>query len=453
VSSATNPARRSTADRAARLDALPGARTLAPLPEREPPAERRIFPAGPLQTTKGTFQFTPRSAESVMAAHRARGVRSWYDFNHQGTIPGARAPAAAFMDLEVRDSPTGPELWAVNIRWADDAAREIRQGNWGYDSAWFLYDPETLEVTELCNVALTNDPATLNLPPLVAGASRTATLGMCPDPHPRLAAAHLENTMADEADPTAAPMKCAICAEDMQPDAKLAPPSHGGCMEKMMGDMTAKMAAAGAVAPVAAGASLSRSALLQGVAVTSDVYAALARETNARDLPGMLGAVRGWKAGAERAVQAEAALSRIQGEQNEAAFNALVEQGKRDGKLAPAEIETWVKDLRGDHKAGVAFLSRYLPNTAPKVMTLSTAGTVTPPVGDAGASFVGASDIKQLAILGTDVAGFVKHLARMAPGGQAMLSNQNLLDAEVARVQAAVERYRAGERDTDNAAA
>lgn len=148
--------------------------TLANSLEGTAPSEVRIFAPGPLETTKGTFHFTARSARLVMEEAADYGNRRSADYEHQAlAYPPVEAPAAAWYDLELRTTDAGPELWAVNIEWTENARQRIEAGEYRYISPTFYTDPATGEILAFINFALTNLPATKAMDALIA-ASRVA---------------------------------------------------------------------------------------------------------------------------------------------------------------------------------------------------------------------------------------------------------------------------------------
>lgn len=135
----------------------------------EAPTELRIFKAGANDTTKGVFNFTAQSAELVMRAAADWGNDLSFDYEHAALQPvdNGPVPAAGWFRLELRDTPDGPELWAVDIRWTDRARQMIEAREIRYISPAFTTSADG-EITSLVNVALTNLPATKRLEPLIA---------------------------------------------------------------------------------------------------------------------------------------------------------------------------------------------------------------------------------------------------------------------------------------------
>ncbi len=138
----------------------------------EPPHEFRIFTAGDVVTTKGTFTFDDAAAASVMAEYAAHGIELMIDYDHASLAsvtldPALAGKAAGWFTPELRNG----ELWAVNVRWCPPAAEALRRKEWRFMSPAFATDDG--RVTSLLNVAITNLPATRQLEPLMA-ASVTA---------------------------------------------------------------------------------------------------------------------------------------------------------------------------------------------------------------------------------------------------------------------------------------
>jgi hypothetical protein len=109
--------------------------------------------------THGTFQFTERSAALIMAEQIERNVDYPIDFDHlslRADLPPEQRAAAGFCRLEMR----GAELWLVNIRWTDIAAKLIAAGGYRYHSPVFNIDTETKEIIRYQSCAITNTPAT-----------------------------------------------------------------------------------------------------------------------------------------------------------------------------------------------------------------------------------------------------------------------------------------------------
>jgi len=137
---------------------------------RVAPKELRLFPMGTIDTSKGPFTFDQQAAALVMAAYQDQGNDLFFDYDHRSLSdmgPPDSGKAAGWFGLELR--PDG--LWAVNVRWTPMAQAQIEAGEWRYFSPAFLVD-ENRRIRALLNVALTNNPATKNMTPLVAASAR-----------------------------------------------------------------------------------------------------------------------------------------------------------------------------------------------------------------------------------------------------------------------------------------
>lgn len=139
---------------------------------KTPPAEFRIFPRGLVETAYGPFIFDEKSAEMCMAEFTAQGNELFIDYDHKSLDddgPVDSGKAAGWFVLEVRDDG----LWAANVRWTPAAAAALSAGEWRYFSPAFFTDADR-RICHLINIALTNNPATKNMTPLVAASARGA---------------------------------------------------------------------------------------------------------------------------------------------------------------------------------------------------------------------------------------------------------------------------------------
>lgn len=133
-----------------------------------PPTEIRMFPYGEIETSKGLFVLTPEGAQQMVASWDDRGNDLSADYEHgilqaiQNT--GDPVPSSAAFRLQAREDG----LYAVDIRWTEKAAGHIEAGEYRHFSPLFLYHPDSREIYEFINFALTNVPAIKNQSPLVA---------------------------------------------------------------------------------------------------------------------------------------------------------------------------------------------------------------------------------------------------------------------------------------------
>ena len=134
------------------------------------PTEFRIFRPGVNETTKGAVTFDRIAADAVMAAYRAHGVEHMIDLEHESLDPPTRPDsrdARGWYELALRETPAGPELWAVNVRWTADGLRRLSEKTQRYISPAFWPD-EDGRVAVMVNCALTSLPATHGAQALVA---------------------------------------------------------------------------------------------------------------------------------------------------------------------------------------------------------------------------------------------------------------------------------------------
>lgn len=187
---------------------IPQMRILVPVPMNgaDPPTEICLFRAGDNATTKGVFRFTDRSAALVRAEYEQRGIRRSGDYEHTSLLPAAQmlnpveqGKASCQYDVEIRPAAipldgAAFDLFAAKIHWTPEADRQLRNRERIYYSPAFDTDIKTGEVARFANFAITNDPATHNLTPLVAvthGAAPTHTLSTENPPMAKKLAAHV----------------------------------------------------------------------------------------------------------------------------------------------------------------------------------------------------------------------------------------------------------------------
>jgi hypothetical protein len=137
-----------------------------------PPDRFRIFTAGEVVTSKGTFIFDAEAADAVMAEYAKHGNDLMVDYDHAsiGSMPvdpALASRAAGWFGLELA---TDGSLWAVNVKWTEPAAIALSRKEWRYMSPYFA--TENNRIVALRNVALTNMPATRRLEPLMAASRR-----------------------------------------------------------------------------------------------------------------------------------------------------------------------------------------------------------------------------------------------------------------------------------------
>lgn len=144
------------------------------------PTAFRIWGPGENKSDDGPTFFTERSAALLMAEQDARGRAYPSDFDHLSLVsnrPAEAGRASGYHRLQVRTTPDGPELWAVDIEWCADAKAGLEEQppRWKYFSPAFKDDTKTHEVTGYLNFALCINPKTHDLPAL-AGHTETRNM-------------------------------------------------------------------------------------------------------------------------------------------------------------------------------------------------------------------------------------------------------------------------------------
>jgi phage I-like protein len=281
---------------------------------KEAPKEFRLFKSGESKTVKGSFKFTERSAKEVLARLKEYGNQLHLDWDHAAILKadkGEKSPAACWYDTEVRKDASGnPELWACNAQWTEQGKKDVESREYRYISPAFFFDPETLEVTELINAALTNTPATHSQNPLLASA---------------LAGGTSPNNGDDKMD-----RKLLIAILKLSENATDA---------EIQAALTGLTEAKGAMLSTSGRSTVSEAlALLSGAKATQEQVATLSAE-----------------------------LTKLRGDQAKTEVEQLITQGEKDGKIPPgSELRAYLAKQPKD--AVVAFLA-VAPKVAPGTKT------------------------------------------------------------------------------------
>jgi phage I-like protein len=317
-----------------------------------PPQDFRIFPAGSFETTKGTFLFDGKAAQSVMAAVADWGNDYCVDYGHSmlgffNLDPAKSMKAAAWFTPQLRQG----ELWATAVRWNDEARSMLGKREARYVSPAFnIEDGDDNRISELINVALTNIPATKKQTPLVTSRDRNDRstsrerpmskknrngnstnafvlykLGLPPD--------------ASEADVMAA-------LDGVHERARVAESTKA----RIEADAKAKAEAEEKARAAREGTTDLATLAAKGAAdaTTSDKSRAdsekqLIELTGAKSYGEALGVVLSLKADVARIPQLEAELAQLKTQGQGATAEMLVEQGIREGKISPAQKELWLQ--------------------------------------------------------------------------------------------------------------
>jgi hypothetical protein len=162
------------------------------------PVAFRIWGSGANPTDAGEVVFSERSAKALLREQAARGRLYSFDFDHRSLMPDAgpdAGRAAGFHRLEVRDSASGPELWAVDCDWTKEARGgfEADPPHFKYFSPAYNVDPETREAISYVNCALTNSPLTWNIPALASSVRSRAASGALSLARARVRVLHLRS--------------------------------------------------------------------------------------------------------------------------------------------------------------------------------------------------------------------------------------------------------------------
>lgn len=282
-----------------------------------PPTEFRLFAAGTNHTDKGDFLFDDVAAEAVMAIYRQKGVPLMGDYEHQTLAdPPIEAPASIkeFVPAIRRDAFDGPELWATAVKWTDRARAYLEAREYRMFSPAFRFESENGRITQLINVALTNNPATHGQEPLVAATAATERT----------------DTMACETcGRTEA--KMSAMADEHRAHLKAQMDEH----EKKIGELTAKLKSfedwATEEAQEHEGESKSTLTAL------SSFRKSVCALTGQKSLTGSVGVLQALKQSHEELAKLKAELATTKAAGLSAEFTATLGAAVKDGKVSPAE--------------------------------------------------------------------------------------------------------------------
>lgn len=333
------------------------------LPTGEPPAAFRVFAFGTFKAlwrdgTEKDFTFDAESARSVIAAFQKTGRdRLFLDYEHDSEkafVSGPK-PASGWFVPEAREDG----LYAV-VEWTERASSMLRAREYRFVSPVFRTDKDG-RVISLFSIALTNDPATVAIAPLVASANGTDPNAEEPEMLTAILAALGLAENASEADVT-----------------------------KQIESLKSEAAKAKTEAELCA---------LTGKTVSAESMAV----------------VQAWKQGAEQVAALNAKIAEFEKAAAEAAQkaidaerDALIKAALSSGQLVPA-TEPWAKAQTVE--ALKAFLA-----VAPKVVPIDEPVRQPPPAQPtASAAKAGEVDVKALSAKGWDaMTSWEKHLLHNA---------------------------------------
>lgn len=279
----------------------------------ELPAEFRLFTAGTVRTTKGAFIFDAEAADSCMKRQADYGNDLAIDYGH--AMLGAKwandpALAGAAAGWFRPDLRNG-ELWATQVSWTPKAAGMLMAREYRYISPTFDVD-EGGRVRSLLNCALTNIPATHNLNPLMASQDAEDT------PEPKT-------------------MKVLLAALSLAADA-------------------------------------TEAQAVQALSAERATHAELLSLLDAKDGAEAKGKALALRQTAVELSAARARLVELEATQKRVELDALLEEGKKAGKVVPA-TEAWFRELAQKH--GNDTVRGYLA-AAPAVVPTATSAAQPP---------------------------------------------------------------------------
>lgn len=311
------------------LSAMPAFEFEFPGDVTEAPEEFRMFRAGVNKTDKGDFLFDEEAAAAVMTSYASEGKQLMADYEHQSLVqPAIEAPASVKSFVpQVRNG----ELWATAVKWTERARAYLAAGEYRFFSPAFIHDEKSGRISKLINFALTNNPATHALEPLVA-ASANSIEG--------------DDTMTE----------CTACtALSKQLAAK----------DEELKSLTARLTALESSDKEKA-AEMSALTVLR-----SGLYAATGKATDA-EASGVLQAL---KSSHEKLAVLEGQLETEKATRLTAEFATVLDQAGKDGKIPPAQRPFWegqAKDL-GVEK-GLVMLKAFTAVASTVVKTTETPG-------------------------------------------------------------------------------
>ena len=356
-----------------------GSRPLALVGEGIPPTEYLMFGPGVNETVKGPLLFDDEAAAAVLAFYEGRGrKRLAGDWEHDSMVPAGErppgyrgSPASHWFDLDVRP---GPELWATSVKWTPTAFAQIQAGEYAHTSPVVKFQKNTGRIMAVLSSALTNDPATIGQPQLVAATADTLT--------PPIAAPK-ESNMYKMPDEPAMKMKALVDgehADEKEMCGKMVAHLTENFPESMKKDDNEPPIHDPKVDPKADPAAMAKMAADEEEKKDAkELRAALTALTGKSSNAEILATVTVYKDANEEVATLTAKANAANG----TAFESLVAKGRADKKLTPADCAAGSKTKLGGRIAawrkqgdeGVLSLSATLDALTPRVTTVETALT------------------------------------------------------------------------------
>jgi len=363
--------------------------------KKDPPKEFRIWAFGEVESTKGTFLFDKASAESVMARFNERGIDMGGDYEHASTQdkpPPEGAPSPLWCKLAVREDG----LWAVDVKWTPRALDYLKNGEIRYFSPAFFANRETKRISRLHNIALTNDPATLDAEPLVAATAldrRTefvalslsfdqvrdalglALRGKYPDQCAWVCDVYDDSVVFSLGQkiwqaPYVAEGSTAVIGDPIEVQRTYTPVATGAGE----GETTMKTVLKNLGLPETSTEAEALVALTTIQKQRTDADAELVALTGTKSRSEALGAVAAWKTAHEQVTTLSARVQELEAASNTREVEQLIEAGVRDGKIPPAMKDSYTEMGKKDLVMLKSFIEKL-----PKLITTSATATKPPP--------------------------------------------------------------------------
>jgi phage I-like protein len=269
-----------------------------------------LLPRGEVRVEGGKdLIMDDEAAVQVLDAFSALTHDVVIDYEHQ-TMDGGQAPAAGWiMELDWREDG----LWS-RVSWTANAAGYIRAREYRYLSPVLTFDKGTRRITRLVNCALTNQPAMMDAPALVAKIHLQGGLLM-------------PGSTPDKTLDKARPASSAILKELGLEEAA----DEHAVLSALAALKTQQKPAPAPDAPASAA-----------------VLKALGLDDKA-DETAVLAAVAGLKAPASAAADLGRQVAALQGELAGVKADGLIQAALQDGRTSPAELDAWGRQLAKEH--------------------------------------------------------------------------------------------------------
>lgn len=372
------------------------------------PAEVQLFPEGEFRARDGrpaevdAWRIDPEVGQRVIQRTEAHPTPPVIDYEHQtlyAATSGTPAPAAGWMGgFEYRE---GQGLYATGVQWTDKARAMIEAGEYRYISPVFAYSPTTGEVLQVLMAGLTNFPALEGMDDLQARAAARFDLTTEDSEMDRQKLIQLLGLNQDATDDQ---IQKAVAA------AKAGADEAAEARKKLELGENDKLGEAVAAAK-AAGDELGqvRQHLQLGEQdKASDHVAAL--KTKADQGGGNPDPAQYVPRQAFEDLRQEVASLKAQ--QTSEQVEALVQQGKEEGKLTAA-MEDWARDLG---KKDVAALRSYLDSATPIAALKRTQTGGEAPAGGTDENGLTPDQVAICRSMGIDQAEYAKTLGVAAAG-------------------------------------